>query len=67
MDGIGVEHVIRLTDSGPWGFRLGGGDDFGCPLQVAKVCINKMLCIVKTYPRKCTCSSVCTQLKSDQI
>lgn len=33
----GEERVIELKDGGPWGFRLGGGAEFGCPLQVAKV------------------------------
>lgn len=33
----GEERVIELKDGGPWGFRLSGGAEFGCPLQVAKV------------------------------
>jgi len=28
---------VKLSDGGPWGFRLSGGADYGCPLQVAKV------------------------------
>lgn len=38
MDQEGTEVTIYLKDGGPWGFRLGGGAEFGCPLQVAKVC-----------------------------
>lgn len=40
MDGMGTEHTIKLADGGPWGFRLSGGADYGCPLQVAKVRSN---------------------------
>lgn len=28
---------IQLVGGPPWGFRLGGGADFGCPLEIAKV------------------------------
>ena len=28
---------IELVGGPPWGFRLGGGADFGCPLEIAKV------------------------------
>lgn len=28
---------IELVGGPPWGFRLGGGSDFGCPLEIAKV------------------------------
>ena len=31
---------IELGGGPPWGFRLGGGADFGCPLEIAKVCSN---------------------------
>jgi len=36
MDGL-TEVTIQLEHGGPWGFRLKGGADYACPLQVAKV------------------------------
>lgn len=28
---------VELVGGPPWGFRLGGGADFGCALEIAKV------------------------------
>lgn len=35
--GKGDKLSIELVGGPPWGFRLGGGSDFGCPLEIAKV------------------------------
>lgn len=44
---------IELGGGPPWGFRLGGGADFGCPLEIAKVCsnINLLIFLIFSFER----------------
>ena len=43
MEADGEGFTLSLRDGGPWGFRLTGGAEYGCPLQIAQVSIKFIL------------------------